>query len=379
MNLKKIPNNWHKNTFKEIALIERGKFSIRPRNDPRYYGGTIPFIQTGDISKSSSHIKNYKQTLNEKGLKVSKLFPKGTIVLTIAANIGSIGILTFDSAFPDSIVGITPKNNINSFWLFWALKNMKGIFEKLATKNAQKNLNLEKLQSISVNVPPLPEQQKIANILRVWDKDIEILTKLCDAKRKSYNVIARNIFDNQAKKEKWQAVKLSTISTIKKGKQLNRLDMKGGIYPVWNGGIIPSGFTDQWNMEANTITISEGGSCGFVNLCKEKFWLGGHCYSVTNLAANLNKCFLFFQLKQNEPRIMRLKTGSGLPNIQKPSIENYVVYIPSLEQQTKIANYLNSLCDEIEIYKKELELIKKQKQGLIQKLLTGEWRVKIDE
>lgn len=98
---------------------------------------------------------------------------------------------------------------------------MKGIFEKLATKNAQKNLNLEKLQSISVNVPPLPEQQKIANILRVWDKDIEILTKLCDAKRKSYNVIARNIFDNQAKKEKWQAVKLSTISSIKKGKQLN--------------------------------------------------------------------------------------------------------------------------------------------------------------
>lgn len=70
--------------------------------------------------------------------------------------------------------------------------------------------------------------------------------------------------------------------------------MKGGIYPVWNGGVIPSGFTDQWNMEANTITISEGGSCGFVNLCRERFWLGGHCYSVTNLATNLNKYFLFF-------------------------------------------------------------------------------------
>ena len=127
-------------------------------------------------------------------------------------------------------------------------------------------------------------------------------------------------------------------------------------------------------MEANTITISEGGSCGFVNLCKEKFWLGGHCYSVTNLAANLNKYFLFFQLKQNEPKIMRLKIGSGLPNIQKPSIENYVVYIPLLEQQSRVANYLNNLCGELEIYKKELELIKKQ--GLIQKLLTGEWRVR---
>lgn len=76
---------------------------------------------------------------------------------------------------------------------------------------------------------------------------------------------------------------------------------------------------------------------------------------------------------------MRLKTGSGLPNIQKPSIENYVVYIPSLEQQNRIANYLNSLRDELEIYKKELELLKKQKQGLIQKLLTGEWRVQVDK
>ncbi|MGI4753253.1 MAG: restriction endonuclease subunit S [Janthinobacterium lividum] len=268
----------------------------------------------------------------------------------------------------------------NKVFLYYLVQSPKFVFTACKTTGSKMPRADWNYLSLEVfYLPTLLEQQKIANILRVWDKDIEILTKLCDAKRKSYNVIARNIFDTQAKKEKWQAVKLSTISSIKKGKQLNRLDMKGGIYPVWNGGIIPSGFTDQWNMEANTITISEGGSCGFVNLCKEKFWLGGHCYSVTNLAANLNKCFLFFQLKQNEPRIMRLKTGSGLPNIQKPSIENYVVYIPSLEQQTKIANYLNSLCDEIEIYKKELQLIKKQKQGLVQKLITGKWHLKIDE
>lgn len=155
--------------------------------------------------------------------------------------------------------------------------------------------------------------------------------------------------------------------------------MKGGIYPVWNGGVIPSGFTDQWNTEADTITISEGGSCGFVNLCKERFWLGGHCYSVTNLTANLNKYFLFFQLKQNEPKIMRLKAGSGLPHLQQNTIDNYIVYIPPIEKQNQIANYLNILRDELEIYKKELELIKKQKQSLIQKLLTGEWRVQVDK
>ncbi|MCC8462063.1 MAG: hypothetical protein LN546_02600 [Rickettsia endosymbiont of Ecitomorpha arachnoides] len=63
---------WYKSTLEEIAYIQRGKFSIRPRNDPRYYGGEIPFIQTGDIPKSSSYVRYYKQTLNEKGLKVSR-------------------------------------------------------------------------------------------------------------------------------------------------------------------------------------------------------------------------------------------------------------------------------------------------------------------
>ncbi|MCZ6901271.1 MAG: restriction endonuclease subunit S [Rickettsia endosymbiont of Ixodes persulcatus] len=85
---------------------------------------------------------------------------------------------------------------------------------------------------------------------------MKILTKLCDIKQQNYNIIARDIFNNQTKEKKWQAVKLSSIATVRKGKQLNRLDMKGGIYPVWNGGVTPSGFTDQWNMKANTITIS---------------------------------------------------------------------------------------------------------------------------
>lgn len=367
---------WYKTTLEEIAYIQRGKFSIRPRNDPRYYGGKIPFIQTADIPKSSSYVKYYKQTLNEEGLKVSKLFPKGTIVLTIAANIGITAILNFDSAFPDSIVGITPKNNIHPFWLLLTLKNMNSKFERLATKNAQKNLNLEKLQSITVHVPPLSEQQKIANILQVWDKNIEILTKLINVKKQNYNVIAKDIFDNQAKNERWQAFKLSSISTICKGKQLNRLDMKGGIYPVWNGGVVPSGFTDQWNMEANTITISGGGnSCGFVNLCKEQFWLSSCCFAITKLPLNINKYFLFFQLKKTEQKIMKLRVGTGLPSIPKPSIENYIVYIPSFDQQNRTANYLSSLCDELEKYNRQLELIKKQKQGLVQKLLTGKWRV----
>lgn len=178
-------SEWEKKTFEEIAYIERGKFSVRPRNDPGYYGGSIPFIQTGDISRANNYIREYKQTLNEKGLRISKLFPKGTIVVGIIANIGDVAILDFDAAFPDNIVGITSKDNVDSAWLFQILKNMKNTFEKLSTKNAQKSLSLEKLQPIIISVPPLLEQQKIASILCTWDKAIWELQKLYAAKEKN--------------------------------------------------------------------------------------------------------------------------------------------------------------------------------------------------
>jgi type I restriction enzyme, S subunit len=68
----------------EFCKIERGKFTQRPRDDPEYYGGSYPFIQTGDVDKSNGYIQNFSQTLNEKGLSVSKLFPSGIIAITIA-------------------------------------------------------------------------------------------------------------------------------------------------------------------------------------------------------------------------------------------------------------------------------------------------------
>jgi hypothetical protein len=91
----------------DVALVQRGKFTHRPRNAPQFYGGDIPFIQTGEVVRSGKYIKEYTQTLNELGLSISKMFPKGTIVMTIAANIGYVGLLDFDSAFTDSLVGIT--------------------------------------------------------------------------------------------------------------------------------------------------------------------------------------------------------------------------------------------------------------------------------
>lgn len=158
----------------EIAKIERGKFAHRPRNDPEFYGGDIPFIQTADVTNSNGHIKTYSQTLNEKGLSVSRIFPKGTVVITIAANIGYTGILDFDSAFPDSLIGITPYEGVDKKYLNYYLSTQQTEMDRLASRGTQKNINIEFLTPWPVKLPSLKEQQRIVDILLTIDEKIEL-------------------------------------------------------------------------------------------------------------------------------------------------------------------------------------------------------------
>jgi type I restriction enzyme S subunit len=132
----RIPEEWSISRSDALCKVERGKFTYRPRNDPAFYDGKYPFIQTGDIEKSNIYIKHFSQTLNEKGLSVSKIFPSGIIAITIAANIGSVAITTFPVCFPDSRVAIAP-HKIDLLFLYYYLKIRKQYLEMSATVSAQ--------------------------------------------------------------------------------------------------------------------------------------------------------------------------------------------------------------------------------------------------
>ncbi|MEP8907606.1 restriction endonuclease subunit S [Enterobacter roggenkampii] len=174
-----VPKGWSEHTLDDLALVERGKFSIRPRNDPRYYGGDMPFVQTGDITSSGTYLKNFSQTLNEIGIGVSKVFPKNTILITIAANIGDTAITTFEVACPDSVVAIQPYQNMaDVYWLKKYLETRKTDLDAQSTQNAQKNINLQVLKPLLILTPPYVEQKKIAQILSTWDKAISVTEKL---------------------------------------------------------------------------------------------------------------------------------------------------------------------------------------------------------
>jgi type I restriction enzyme S subunit len=172
-----VPESWEVVKLGEIAHIERGKFSHRPRNEPRFYGGEYPFVQTGDVSNCDGYVRSYTQTLNEDGLAISKMFPAGTILITIAANIGFTGILEFDSACPDSLIGITPNENVHTEFLNYYLITQQPEMDRLAPKGTQKNINIQFLKPWPVPLPSVEEQMKIAGAFSATDRKIRVATQ----------------------------------------------------------------------------------------------------------------------------------------------------------------------------------------------------------
>ncbi len=174
--------------------------------------------------------------------------------------------------------------------------------------------------------------------------------------------------------EEWGIKMFGEICEIKKGEQLNRDGLtETGHYPCMNGGVNPSGFTEKYNSKENTITISEGGnSCGYVNFIRTKFWLGGHCYKII-LKGEANLLYLYQLLKFNEEKIMRLRVGSGLPNIQQKELLNFnLVTTKNLAEQQKIADCLSSLDDIITVENLKLETLQLHKKGLMQHLFPSD-------
>jgi type I restriction enzyme S subunit len=163
--LGEIPKHWEVIKVKYLTKILRGKFTHRPRNDPRFYDGQYPFIQTGDVANANKFIMEYTQTLNDNGYAVSKEFPSATLVMTIAANIGDMAILNFNACFPDSIVGFLPSKMTEIFFLYYLFSSMNKQFLSTAVLNTQLNLNVERISNLLTVIPPLHEQMKITKFL----------------------------------------------------------------------------------------------------------------------------------------------------------------------------------------------------------------------
>ncbi len=157
--------DWRQVKFGDLGVLERGRSKHRPRNDPKLFGGKYPFIQTGDVARSGMYVVEHSQTLSEIGMEQSRIFPKDTLCITIAANIGDVAILTYDCCFPDSVVGFTPNGLTSSKFIYFMMSTIQRELEANAPATAQKNINLKILNDLMINLPSMNEQKEILAVL----------------------------------------------------------------------------------------------------------------------------------------------------------------------------------------------------------------------
>lgn len=390
--------------------MQRGKFSARPRNDPKYYGGDIPFIQTGDVAKSAGHVRSYSQTLNDAGLAVSKLFPKGSLAITIAANIGDVAKVDFDFACPDSLVVIQPNKNVCTSWLMHCLQSKKDELESLAPQNAQKNINLEVLKPLALDVPSEREQKQIAEVLDTWGTAIEKTERLVDAQRQRNDALAnqllfgkRRLGQHQAHTTQalhwfsmpsdWHIVELGQIA-----REISETNGGGDDLPVlsctkYDGLVDSLKYFDKQVFSHDTSKYKvvrrgqfayatnhiEEGSIGHQDLMPAG--LVSPIYTVFQAdPAQIDDGYLYKLLKTEKLRqLFAANTNASVDrrgSLRWKEFARIHIPLPPLDEQRQISAVLDEAKREINLLKAKAEALKAQKRGLMQKLLTGQWRLR---
>lgn len=186
--LPPVPKEWNYTKLGNVGKLDRGKSKHRPRNDPRLFGGPYPFIQTAEVRNSKIKIREYEKTYSEFGLEQSKLWKKGTLCITIAANIAETAFLGFDACFPDSVVGFIPEDGFSDKFAFYFFEFSKSKIAEFAPATAQKNINLNILNNLNIPFCNLKEQIEIVNYIdSVFSviENVEVAIETCLLKSES--------------------------------------------------------------------------------------------------------------------------------------------------------------------------------------------------
>ena len=389
MSKKRIPDGWEVKPLNQILSLF-GRIGFRGYN-------VTDLVQEGKgaITLSPSNIENGIVTFNkctylswEKYKESPEIMvEEGDILLVKTGStygkIGYVESLPWPSTINPQYV-VLKKFNCNSRLLAYLLeqKEFQDQIESITSGGAIPTMSQAKIYNCTVTLPSdKDEQSRIATALSDVDELIETLKKLIEKKRNIKKGAMQELLSGKRRlsgfTDEWIEITIGQLCKPYKGSQINKNDLELSTgYPVMNGGITPSGFHHDFNEPANTIIMSEGGnSCGFVSFMRTPFWAGGHCY-VLRPQDPINLVYLYHVLKYYESSIMDLRTGSGLPNVKKSSLNDFELSISQdKDEQLAIANVLSDMDSEISMLESRLTKYQSLKQGMMQQLLTGKIRL----
>ena len=365
LRFKEFQGEWEKTKFGDIAIVVGG--GTPDTNTSQYWNGKIQWFTPSEIGRNK-YVYNSVRTISEEGLNKSsaKLLPIGTILLSSRATVGECSINKKECTTNQGFQSLIPKENISNEFVYYLIQTKRKDLIRKSCGSTFLEISANEVRKIVVSIPTIKEQDKIAKLLSLLDERIATQNKIIEDLKKLKSAIAETVFNNM----QGHLTSLSAICNIVKGKQVNGEELsEKGKYYVMNGGITPSGYYDQCNTPANTISVSEGGnSCGYVQYNKSSFWSGGHCYTLQDITSGVDTQYLFHYLKRYESNIMNLRIGTGLPNIQKKDLENFRIALPPSNVQKEISTCLTAIEDKIMVEVKWLDSTQKEKLYLLRQM-----------
>ena len=368
--------NWQKYRTIELGQMQRGKSKHRPRDDEKLYGGAYPFIQTGDIKKANLYIKEYERTYSNYGLSQSKLWSKGTLCITIAANIAETAILGLNACFPDSVIGwISNEKITNNIFIKYYFDFYKTQLKRLSVGGAQENLNLDKLENVYFHIPTLPEQNDITNLLTKIDELIETQIKIIELKQS----LIKDIED----KLLWKSASTYSRHISDFLTELNDKSKIQNQYPLLSStkkGLFLQ--TDYFNKEAassNNIgykIVHEGD----IIISPQNLWMGNITYNDKFVNGLVSPSYRIYKVKEeyNAYYISRIlmsyralslyknisEQGASIVrrNLNVDAFNELCFPIPNIKKQDEVSLFLSKLHQELNSEIEILRQLKNQKK-----------------
>lgn len=385
-------DEWKKVRLGDIATIFSG--STPSRSNVSFWNGTIPWVTTTQIQNNIINFNDVKEFITEDGFKKSslKIIPKGTLLMAMygqGKTRGRVGILNFDSTINQACAAIKVSQKVSSLFLYQYFQFKYEDIRALSNSGGQKNLSAEIIKSIEFHLPPFSEQEKIVNTLSIWDSAIEKTEKLIEKKESLLNWYAKRILISG------KTSKVLFSDLFKLSSEKNTLNQSYPALSVTKDGVV---FQEEYfnkrvaSEDTSNYLIARRNTFVFSGL---NFWMGSvdlqtltdvgiisPAYKVFSINSDLISYeYAHFLIRSNYMKRLLMDSsivGASIVrrNLDMDNLLNSAIELPTLEQQSKIVEQLSIIQKDIELNKMLLNQYKLQKQGLMQKLLTGEWRVK---
>ena len=365
LRFPEFKGEWEKCIIKDYGEVVTG--NTPPTSKAEYYNNASYLWASPADLGINKNITDTKAKLSLLGFKKTRAIPKGSVLVTcIGSTIGKMGMAVETMSSNQQINSIVVNDKSNNDFVYYAIYRAFPRYLPEVGVQAVPILSKSNFEKLPNYTTSRKEQNKIGYFLNLLDERIATQNKIIEDLKKLKSAIAESLF----KTIKGDIIALSEICDIVKGKQINgEFLSESGRYYVMNGGTEPSGFYDNYNVEANTISISEGGnSCGYVQFNTAPFWSGGHCYTIQEITNNVENMYLYHYLKSKEDTIMQLRIGSGLPNIQKKDLAKFKVIVPAIERQKTISVFLSLLERKAEIETEILIAMQSEKQYLLRQM-----------